>query len=148
MNHIEKAEQLFLSGFNCAQSVFTAFNDITGLDDKTSLRIASSFGAGMGRMREVCGALTGAFMVAGYLWGYDETDDQKKKEHYERIQYIAQKFREENSTIICKSLLAGLQVDTLPTPSVRTAEYYATRPCVRFVITAAGIIEDMLKSQH
>ena len=82
MTHAEKAAELFIEGYNCAQAVFGAFCDVTGFDEKTAMKISSSFGGGMGRLREVCGACTGAFMVAGILFGYDDPkDDVIKKEH-------------------------------------------------------------------
>ena len=87
MDHAEKARTLFLEGYNCAQAVLCAFDDMTGLDRETSARLASSFGGGMGRMREVCGACSGMFMVIGLLFGEGtETDDKLKAEHYKRIQ--------------------------------------------------------------
>ena len=82
MNHQTLAGDLFLEGYNCAQAVFLAFTDVTGFDKETALKLSSSFGGGMGCLREVCGAVSGAFMVAGVLWGYSELDDHKKKEHY------------------------------------------------------------------
>ena len=84
--HAGKAMELFLDGYNCAQSVFTAFCDLHGMEEKEALRLSSSFGGGMGRMREVCGALSGIFMAAGLLYGYDSPDDKDAKtEHYRRI---------------------------------------------------------------
>ena len=91
--HAGKAMGLFLDGYNCAQSVFTAFCDLHGMDEKEALRLSSSFGGGMGRMREVCGALSGIFMAAGLLYGYDSPDDKDAKtEHYRRIQELAGAF--------------------------------------------------------
>ena len=91
INHSEKAKELFLQGYNCSQSVFAAFCDVTGIDFNTALMISSSFGGGMGRMREVCGAVSGMFMVAGALYGYDSPKDNKiKSEHYARIQKLAE----------------------------------------------------------
>ena len=77
--HAGKAMELFLDGYNCAQSVFTAFCDLHGMEEKEALRLSSSFGGGMGRMREVCGALSGIFMAAGLLYGYDSPDDKEAK---------------------------------------------------------------------
>ena len=142
INHAEKATELFTKGYNCAQAVFTAFCDVTGYDEKSALLISSSFGAGMGRMREVCGALSGMFMVAGVLYGSDDSNDSEaKKNHYARIQELASEFRAEHESIICKELLKNLSVTTSPAPDARTAEYYRTRPCLRFVITAAEIMD-------
>ena len=142
MNHAEKAEYLFAHGCNCAQAVFTAFCDVTGLDEETAKMLSSSFGAGMGRMREVCGACSAMFMVAGLLYGKDtEKDDALKSAHYKRIQELADSFKKEHDTIICRELLKGLKVTSTPEPEKRTEQYYKVRPCVRFVRTAAEILD-------
>lgn len=142
MEHAEKACQLFAEGRNCAQSVFTAFCDVTGFDEKLALRLSSSFGAGMGRMREVCGTCSAMFMVAGILYGYSSKgDDAEKAEHYKRIQYLAEEFRKQHETIICLDLLKGLNVNKSPIPEKRTEQYYKVRPCIRFVRTAAEILD-------
>ena len=101
--HAGKAMELFLDGYNCAQSVFTAFCDLHGMEEKEALRLSSSFGGGMGRMREVCGALSGIFMAAGLLYGYDSPDDKDAKtEHYRRIQELAGAFKERTGTLLCR----------------------------------------------
>lgn len=145
----EKAKELFLNGANCSQAVLCAFCEETGLDMETSMKIASSFGGGMGRLREVCGACTGMFMVAGMLSGYSSPDAKlEKKEHYELIQSLASKFREKNGSIICRELLAGTgDNNTNPTPSERNALYYKKRPCAEYVRDAAEILEEYLKGQ-
>ena len=149
MNHAEKAAELFTKGYNCSQAVFVAFCDVTGMDEKTALMLSSSFGGGMGRLREVCGAVSGIFMVAGILFGFDTPDnDVVKKEHYALIQDIARRFKERNNTIICRELVNGLVKDTLPTPTPRTSEFYKTRPCLRFVMDAADILDDILKEKE
>lgn len=141
-NHSEKACKLFSEGCNCSQAVLAAFNDITGLDPELALKLSSSFGGGMGRMREVCGACSGMFMAVGILYGYSSTDDDKEKAaHYKRIQSLAAEFKEEHGTIICRELLKNLSVTSSPTPDKRTEEYYKVRPCVRFVRTAAEILD-------
>lgn len=147
MNHQQIAGDLFLQGYNCAQAVFLAFADVTGFDKETALKLSSSFGAGMGCLREVCGAVSGAFMVAGLLWGYDELNDARKKEHYELVQEIARRFEEKNHTIICRDLLKEVAGGGLPTPSVRDAEYYKKRPCVRFVEDAAAILDELIEEK-
>lgn len=148
MDHRKIAGDLFLEGYNCAQAVFLAFSDVTGYDKETALRISSSFGGGMGRMREVCGALSGIFMVAGVLWGYTGTDDgQKKMEHYARIQALAQRFKDKHNTILCRELLSGIKTDTAPMPDVRDEQYYKIRPCLRFVEDAAQVLDDMIREQ-
>lgn len=140
--HAEKACKLFAEGRNCAQSVFAAFCDVTGIDEELALRLSSSFGGGMGRMREVCGACSGMFMVAGILYGYSSmNDDNEKSEHYKRIQYLAEEFRKQHDTIICRDLLKELNVNSSPVPDKRTEEYYKARPCIRFVCTAAKVLD-------
>ncbi len=142
MGHSQRAAELFCNGCNCSQAVFVAFAEDCGLDEKTAARLASSFGGGMGRMREVCGAVTGMFMVAGLLAGYDKNDPKEKKDaHYALIQKLAEEFKAEHSTIICRDLLGNMGKSTSPVSDPRTAEYYKARPCVRFVITASDILD-------
>ena len=122
MDHGERAAELFLSGYNCAQSVAVAFCDVTGMDEKTAARMASAFGGGMGRMREVCGAVSGMLMVLSVLYGYDTPgDDVSKKELYTRVQALAGRFREEVGSIICREILKNPPSD--PNPSPRTEDY-------------------------
>ena len=144
MDHGLKAAELFLGGYNCAQSVLVAFSDLTGLDADFSAKFSSSFGGGMGRMREVCGAVSGMLMVAGLLYGYDTPgDDAVKKAHYARVQYLAGRFREEVGSIVCREILKNPPSD--PNPSPRTAQYYAQRPCARMVLLAGQILDDYIK---
>lgn len=141
-DHADKACELFAGGLNCAQSVFVAFTDVTGMDRELAMRLSSSFGGGMGRMREVCGACSAMFMVAGILYGTGESfTHEDKTEHYKRIQHLAAQFREKHSTIICRELLKELSVTNAPEPEKRTEKYYKVRPCVRFVRTAAEILD-------
>lgn len=141
-DHAEKAAHLFAEGMNCAQAVFTAFSDVTGMDEDLAARLSSSFGGGMGRMREVCGTCSGMFMVLGILYGEGtEKDDKIKAKHYERIQKAADEFKKEHETIICRDLLKGLSVTSTPEPEKRTVQYYKVRPCVKFVRTAAEILD-------
>ena len=146
MDHAEQAGKLFLEGYNCAQAVTCAFDDLTGLDRETAARLSSSFGGGMGRMREVCGTVSGALLVLGILCGYsDPKDPAAKIEHYHLVQEFARRFREINGTIICRELLAGVKTKPGNEPEERTAEYYATRPCLRHVGEAAEIVDDLLR---
>ncbi len=144
--YVDKAKELFLSGYNCSQAVFGAFCDDLGLDFETAVMLSSSFGGGMGRLREVCGALSGAFMVAGLKKGYTSpTDKEAKANHYKLIQDMAAKFKEENGSIICRELLEGnIPKKETHIPEERTPQYYAKRPCVYMVETAAQIAENML----
>ncbi len=142
----EKAMALFEEGYNCAQSVFLAFEDMHGIDKKKAAALSSSFGGGMGRLREVCGAVSGMFMTAGVLYGYDDPKAKEEKaEHYARIQELAAAFEKENGSIVCRELL-GLSVKKeAPTPEARTAEYYKKRPCKELVGQAAEILEQYIK---
>ncbi len=146
MDHSEKAGELFLDGCNCAQAVTVAFCDVTGLEPGFAAKLSSSFGGGMGRMREVCGAVSGMLMVAGLLYGYDDPGekDQNKKAHYKLVQELAGKFREETGSIICREILKNPPSDPNPTP--RTAEFYKARPCARMVMTAARILDEYIAS--
>ena len=140
MNRGTQAAELFLNGYNCAQAIAVAFSDVTRLDQDFSARMASSFGGGMGRMREVCGAVSGMLMVVGLLYGYDHPgDDTQKKAHYTLVQHLAGQFREQVGSIVCREILKNPPSD--PAPSPRTAEYYAQRPCARMVYIAAEILD-------
>lgn len=148
----EEAVKLFKEGYNCSQSVFAAYADLYGIDKETALRLSSSFGAGLGRMREVCGTVSGMAMVAGMETGATKGKDAKGKQHnYETVQMLAEEFRRRNGTIICRELL-GLdkkeQVEaaslTGAKPQERTAEYYKKRPCVKLVEEAAEILEQTI----
>ena len=141
MDHSYQAAELFLSGSNCAQAVVVAFCDVTGLEPDFAAKMASSFGGGMGRLREVCGAVSGMLMVAGLLYGYTEPgeEDCHKKAHYQLVQSLAARFREEVGSIVCREILKNPPSDPNPTP--RTAEFYAQRPCARMVMTAAKLLD-------
>ncbi len=141
-DHTKAAAELFVNGCNCSQAVFVAFAEDCGIDRETAMKLSSSFGGGMGRLREVCGAVSGMFMVAGLLSGYTDSDTKEKKdEHYKLIQSLAKEFNSVHSTYICRDLLGNLGKSTSPVSSPRTAEYYKVRPCVKFVITAAEILD-------
>ena len=146
MNHSERAVELFVEGYNCAQAVAAAFGDLTGLDEKTAARMASCFGGGMGRMREVCGAVSGMLMVAGVLYGYDDPKaTREKRELYAQVQAMAGQFRQELGSIVCRDLLKNPPSDPNPTP--RTEQFYKDRPCARMVATAARIMDEFIE-QH
>lgn len=145
-SYSKKAMNLFENGYNCSQSVFLAFSDLYNMDTETALKISSSFGGGMGKLREVCGSVTGMFMVAGMLYGYTDSNDQlSKEEHYKRIQYLAREFEKKNHSIICRELLGLENKKNSPIPSLRTPEYYTQRPCAELVGEAAEIMEQYIK---
>ena len=145
MNHVERAVKLFVEGYNCAQAVAAAFGDLTGLDEKTAAKMASCFGGGMGRMREVCGAVSGMLMVAGILYGYDDPKaTTEKRELYAQVQAMAGQFRQELGSIVCRDLLKNPPSDPNPTP--RTEQFYKDRPCARMVATAARIMDEFIEA--
>lgn len=146
MTRGEKAEALFAEGYNCAQAVVLAFEDILDLDRQSLAVLSSSFGGGMGRLREVCGSVTGMFMVAGLLYGYDDPKaKEEKSEHYARIQKLAADFQKENGSIVCRELLGLTEKKQDPTPEARTPEYYKKRPCKELVGMAAEIMDNYIK---
>ena len=142
MTRSEKAAEFFLSGYNCAQSVAMAFAKELGMEEKTAAKIASGFGGGFGRQREVCGAVTGMVMVASYLYGYDTPDQEQQAACYQMVQSLCKQFEAQNGSIICRDILKNPPSD--PTPSPRTAEYYAQRPCARMVMSATEILENYI----
>ncbi len=148
MNHAEIARDLFYEGYNCAQAVFCAFTDVTGYDLATSARMASSFGAGIGRLRETCGVVSAAALVLGIRYGYDDpADPEAKTRHYARVREFVERFRAKNATINCRELLtnAGLAPESGGTPEARTEEFYKRRPCLRLVQDAAGLLDEFLR---
>ena len=158
MTRRELAIDYFQQGYNCSQAVLLAFKDLTDLTEEQSARLASSFGGGMGKLREVCGAVSGMFMAVGLICGYsDPKDTTAKAEHYKKVQELAAKFKKQNGSIICRELLSGEfsgREPVLPTelssatpPAERTAEYYKKRPCGELVGNAAEILAEYLDVQ-
>ena len=144
-DYSKTAEDYFEQGYNCAQSVLLTFAEEINMDKETVLKLSSSFGGGMGRLREVCGAVSAMFMVAGILKGYTApNDDLVKQKHYELIQQLANTFKEQYGTIICKELLGEAGKDTSSKPSKRTESYYNERPCKYFIGFCAKIITEKL----
>lgn len=149
MTHGERARQYFLEGYNCTQAVVLAFQEEIGLPKDTIMKISSSFGGGMGRLREVCGAVSGMFLVAGALYGYSEPKAREEKAaHYARIQALAKAYEQKNGSIVCRELLGLRQKHDEPTPSERTAEYYKKRPCPELVKQAADIMAQMIEEME
>ena len=149
MTRREAAMANFMKGYNCSQSVVLAFADMIDIDEATLSKISCSFGGGMGRLREVCGSVSGMFMVAGLLYGYDGPETgQVKADHYARIQELAKRFEEKHGSIVCRELL-GLSVrHDIPVPEARTSEYYKKRPCPEIIGDAAEILEQFINEQN
>ena len=147
MNKKEIAKNYFMQGYNCAQSVFLAFAEEEGLNKDVALKIASSFGGGLGAQREVCGAVSGMCMALGLKRGYNTAKDYaSKQKHYLAVQEICAEFKKQNGSIVCRELL-GLDKNNLPLkPEQRSENYYKKRPCAELVAMAAEILENYLKN--
>ena len=148
-DHSIIAKQLFLEGCNCSQSLLLAFSDVTGFDRSTSLKLSGTFGGGMGRLREVCGAVSGAFAVLGFLCGYDDpTDKEGKSRHYSDIRELARRITEKSGcgSIICREILASRSIpnEAGGEAEARTPAYYHKRPCADLVYIAAEALGEML----
>ena len=142
---VETARNYFLEGYNCAQSIALAYHDVMGIDKELSATMAAPFGGGMGRLREVCGTVSGMFMVAGFIAPNAQPNDTaNKKSCYALVQSLAERFREENGSIVCRELLGLTQQKDDPTPSPLTEEYYHRRPCAEYVAIAARILGEKI----
>ena len=147
MNRKEIAKNNFTNGYNCAQSVVLAFSDLLDADEKTLSKAACSSGGGIGRLREVCGSISGMAIVLGLLYGYEGSGSgDVKKEHYERIQEVAKAFEEKNGSIVCRELLNLNVKHDDATPEARTSNYYKKRPCAELVADAAEILDEYIAS--
>ncbi len=159
LDRVALSVELFRQGYNCAQAVTAAFADLYGLTREQALRVAASFGGGIGRMREVCGAASGMFILAGLDCGsVTEGDAAGKEYNYRVVQQLAATFRQRNGSIICGELLglrpmgtstAGASVQaTDPVPEARTDEYYKKRPCIRMIEEGARIFSEYLQNKE
>ena len=135
MTRADRAEALFKDGCNCSQAVFAAFADEFSLDEELAKKVACGLGGGVGRLREVCGAVSGAAMVLGMRANGD------KAAAYPKIQEFAAKYRAETGSIVCRELLAGTGATTGGAPDARTPAYYRKRPCVELVRLAATLLD-------
>lgn len=145
---VERAQNYFKAGYNCAQAVVMAFDDVMQMTPDELARLAAPFGGGMGRMREVCGTVSGmAFLAGAIAPSADPSNLEERKENYALVQKFADGFRQENGDIVCRRLL-GLEplAERAETamPSERTAEYYRKRPCSEYVGCAARIVAEHL----
>lgn len=142
----DKAFELFTNGYNCTQSLVGAFADVIGMDFADAVKLSSGFGGGMGRLREVCGTFSGIVMVMNILYGYsDPKNVQAKAELYARIQDLAERFRKDNGSIICRELLGLSKPEGSPIPEARTDEYYKKRPCSELCRFAANTLEEYIR---
>ena len=143
-----RAKELFLEGYNCAQAVVLAYEDFFEESSETLAQMISAFGGGMGRLREVCGSVSGMFFVLSKVYGYaDPKDADGKMDLYARVQELAARFRERNGSIVCRELLGLSEKVSVPVPEARTPEYYKKRPCPDIIADAADILEEYLQEQ-
>ncbi len=148
-SRVQKALDAFNEGHNCCQAVFSTYADLFGMDKELALKIASPMGAGMGRMREVCGTVSAMALLAGLKEGNtDPTDETAKKDIYEKVRLLSDSFKETQGSIICRELLGILSREKSAAPEKRTPEYYAKRPCAKFVVEAATLIEKILLPEY
>lgn len=142
MNKADSAEELFRMGYNCSQSVYAAFAEDLGMSVEEAAKRASPFGAGFGKLREVCGAVSGMVLVLGDLCGYqDPTDAAGKQALYALVQRLCGSFEKSEGSLICRELLGLAKGEDLAEPAVRTEEYYQSRPCVGACRRAAELLE-------
>lgn len=150
---VEKAKRLFKEGgYNCCQAVVLAYNDLFDLDDVTAATVTSGFGGGMGRMREVCGSVSGMTVLAGFMSpAVDPSDKTARTANYALVQELAEEFRKINGSILCKELLGLVPMGSSqsapkesPEPSDRTSEYYKKRPCEELVGISARIVGEKI----
>ena len=145
---VNRAVDYFMQGYGCCQSVVAAFADIYGLDEKLALKIAAGFGGGVGKMRMMCGAVSGIVTCVGLDCGQtDGADRDGKSACYKVVQDLLAKSKEQNGSIICAEIL-GLKghekAQSSYVASARTAEYYKSRPCAAKVESAARIFAEYL----
>ncbi|WP_294593370.1 C-GCAxxG-C-C family protein [uncultured Bacteroides sp.] len=147
-DRVEKAVENFKSGFNCSQSVVAAFADMYGFTEEQALRMSASFGGGIGRMRQTCGAACGMFLLAGLEKGAtDGKDREGKAANYALVQELAEEFKKRNGSLICAELLGLKKPEGSAVPEARTEQYYAKRPCARMVEEAAKIWSEYLEKE-
>ncbi len=144
-SRVKQAVATFEEGYTCAQSVFSTYADLFGMDRQTALKLSSPMGGGIGRMREVCGAVSAMALLAGLKEGNtDPANEEGKEKIYLLTRQMADRFKKQFDTIICRELLGIEGMEESAKPSARTQQYYEERPCLKLIAVAAEIIEEML----
>lgn len=144
-SRVDKARELFKSGFNCSQAVFSAYADLFGMDFETAVRVSVGLGGGVGRLRETCGAVTGMAMLAGLKYADAENNTpQSKQKTYEIVREMVDEFKKTNRSVVCRELLGLTQAEKSTKPDERNGEYYSKRPCAEIVADAARAVEKVL----
>ena len=149
MSRAEKAQELFKQGYACSQAVLLAFKDLVNVEEEELMKLSLPLGGGLGRLRLVCGAVSGMAVAFGLILGKAENTPENKMNTYAEVRELCNKFNEEYGTLICEKLLedAAVLAQKGGVPEERSKEYYATRPCERIVYVAASILEDYLIEQ-
>ncbi len=146
-SRVERAKETFMKGYNCAQAVFSTYADLFGIEEETALNLTNCLGGGISRLREVCGTVSAMALLTGMSEGCVNPGDLDAREKaYRNMRKLAERFEEENGSLNCQELLGKLSREKAARPSERTPEYYAKRPCVKLVCSAARIIEEELLS--
>ena len=144
-SRVSQAVETFESGYTCAQAVFVTYAGLFGMDRETALKLSSPMGGGVGRMREICGAVSSMALLAGLKEGNTDPENEEGRERiYVLVRRLADRFKEKNGSIICRELLGITQREESAKPAPRNKEYYASRPCSALVASAAEIVEEML----
>lgn len=145
ISRVEEAVRTFESGYNCCQAVFVTYADLFGMDRHTALKLSSPLGGGVGRMREVCGAVSAMSLLAGLKYGNTDPDNQEAKTYiYQIVQEMSNRFRQDMDSIVCRELLKDVPVSDGAAPQKRDKAFYEARPCSRIIALAAKIVEDTL----
>lgn len=147
MTRAEIGQEYFKNGCNCAQSVVMAFSDMLPISEDLIMKSMLPFGSGIGRMRQMCGAINGMSYIVGLLYSTIEDGTQNKNDIYKMVQELAERFRQKNGNIICKSLLSGINDSTVPVAEERDSAYYKKRPCAGYVYDAVEILEEFIEEQ-
>jgi C_GCAxxG_C_C family probable redox protein len=147
--HSQKAEDYFYKGYNCAQSVFLAFCDVTGYGEEEAAKISSCLGGGMCRLRETCGAVSAIALVLGALYGNFSPDDiESKGKLYASFQSLAFEFKKRNGSFVCRELLGLDHLYDDPRPAPRTSDYYKKRKCAEYIASAAQILDEFIEKRE
>lgn len=147
-DHKQAATENFLKGYNCAQSVFLAYTDMTGFDDETALKISSALGGGMSRLRETCGAISALSIVFGMLYGFVSPEDyESKAKAYAEFQSVALEFENRFGSLVCRDLLSLKIRHDMPLPEKRDADYYKKRKCALYISAACEIMDEYIKKR-
>ncbi len=146
MTSAEKAVSAFQAGYNCAQSTFMAFIDDLGIEKRQAMKLASGFGGGMGRMQEVCGAVSGGILALGATFGHGEpSESEAQKKTYTLVQELMKRFKAQHASCLCRDLVQGIDLKTEEGQKQFKERDLRNKVCVPCVRTAVEIVEELRK---